>query len=529
MSVALRVTFFAPVSAAPSSMDAVVVSKTMLRAAPAPIPTVPASLSFAIALSVLETDEAADRVTSLEFMFGGARAPFDLSSAFVVTLAMVSANEPAMPTLPLPAPEVASASKLCFVSPALLRIAAARVRPCELTVASVPTTAAFVTVASVMATAAPMFSELASTAEPLPFAVPSVFAEVERVTRPPLVTVRPSAIWASDCEVIIVIAAAAATSTELPPLPLLSSPLFAAGVFVFPESLPLAPEDVLLASERFESALPFTSLPEVSSPLPLAPFALAVASLSVDEEPSAVKLTAPVAARFRSSCESTRWFATVSASERPMPALPPFVAPVAVVVTFAVCVACAVTAPPTLRSGPVPIVALVVTFESEMATWAERAMLPLPAEAPPSAVVVVVSVSFEVSVRLFAPVSVAPLARPALVVSLMTFRAKEAPTPDVLPSLACFASAMALFVWFVREVSETSPLTVTGLVVPAFDVVFEVTTLTAIEPATPTLLPPAPDVACAVKVELPAVTVAVSFGVPVQPVIPKKWVASVLV
>ena len=55
------------------------------------------------------------------------------------------------------------------------------------------------------------------------------------------------------------------------------------------------------------------------------------------------------------------------------------------------------------------------------------------------------------------------------------------------------------------------------------------TTLTAIEPATPTLLPPAPDVACAVKVELPAVTVAVSFGVPVQPVIPKKCVASVLV
>ena len=56
---------------------------------------------------------------------------------------------------------------------------------------------------------------------------------------------------------------------------------------------------MLLASPRFESALPFTSLPEVSSPLPLAPFELAVASLSVVEVPSAVKLTAPVAVRLR--------------------------------------------------------------------------------------------------------------------------------------------------------------------------------------------------------------------------------------
>ena len=95
---------------------------------------------------------------------------------------------------------------------------------------------------------------------------------------------------------------------------------------------------MLLASARFLSALSLT-LPPVLSSLPLAPFELAVASLSVAEEPSAVKLTAPVAARLRSSCESTRWFATVSASERPMPALPPLSAPVAVVVTFAVCVA----------------------------------------------------------------------------------------------------------------------------------------------------------------------------------------------
>ena len=69
-------------------------------------------------------------------------------------------------------------------------------------------------------------------------------------------------------------------------------------------------------------------------------------------------------------------------------ALPPFVAPVVIVFVEAVCVACAVSAPPSVRSAPVPIDAVVVTFESVIATCAESATLPLPAEAPPFAVVV---------------------------------------------------------------------------------------------------------------------------------------------
>src|SRR5579862_8923834 len=46
---------------APESIEAVVVSLTMLIATPAPTPTVPASLSLAIARAVLSTTDAADR------------------------------------------------------------------------------------------------------------------------------------------------------------------------------------------------------------------------------------------------------------------------------------------------------------------------------------------------------------------------------------------------------------------------------------------------------------------------------------
>jgi hypothetical protein len=54
------------------------------------------------------------------------------------------------------------------------------------------------------------------------------------------------------------------------------------------------------------SALPFTSLPLVSPSLSLAPAALASAWVSLDESPSAVKLTSPPAWTLRLSIESTR-------------------------------------------------------------------------------------------------------------------------------------------------------------------------------------------------------------------------------
>ena len=83
--------------------------------------------------------------------------------------------------------------------------------------------------------------------------------------------------------------------------------------------------------------------------------------------------------------------------------------------------------------------------------------------------------------------------------------------PDALPSLDCFASAIALFVWLDVEVSVTSaPLTLAPAGVSTSAMAFAVTMLTAIDPATPTLLPPAPEVACAEKAELPVPGATVS-------------------
>ena len=173
-------------------------------------------------------------------------------------------------------------------------------------------------------------------------------------------SVTPSAIFAIDLAVISAIHAAAATVTFVPPF----SPLFASGVPVEPEPVPAEFCERVLPWPRFASALSLTvgcAEPSPSvAPLPLfsfAPAELAAASVTFADEPSAVKLTLPPAVRSRSSCESTRWLTTASASESPMPALPPFVAPFAFVVTDAVCVASAWSAPPIVIALPVPTVA----------------------------------------------------------------------------------------------------------------------------------------------------------------------------
>ena len=83
--------------------------------------------------------------------------------------------------------------------------------------------------------------------------------------------------------------------------------------------------------------------------------------------------------------------------------------------------------------------------------------------------------------------------------SLTTVSANDAPTPLVLPSLACFAAASVVLARFVVAFRVTSaPLTVAAGVVPSISlVVLFTTTTTAIDPATPTLLPPAPEIAVA--------------------------------
>ena len=143
-----------------------------------------------------------------------------------------------------------------------------------------------------------------------------------------------------------------------------------------------------------------------------------------------------------------------------------------------------------------------MSFEIAMATCAESARLPPPADAPPTAFVVIASVPWAVIVRLVAPVSVEPSARPAALVSLTTLTATAAPMPVVLPSLDCLASAVAWLVRLEVDASVKAPFTTTPVGVVTWALVLLVTTLTAIDPATPTLLPPAPEVAWAEKLEL---------------------------
>ena len=142
--------------------------------------------------------------------------------------------------------------------------------------------------------------------------------------------------------VTIAMATAAATVTVVPPLPPFS-PLFAFGVFL-PAVLPL--ESLVFADVQVRVGLAVHVLvrgvgrPWRSSFFSSAPAELACASVSFEDEPSAREAHGPVRASGSGcSVDSTSWFAIRRASDRPIPALPPFVSPDAVVVVLAFCVA----------------------------------------------------------------------------------------------------------------------------------------------------------------------------------------------
>src|SRR5262249_4574484 len=91
----------------PESIEAVVRSLTMLIETPAPMPTVVASSSLALARAVLSTEAVEERVRGDPFREspGG---PGGMIWVLVVKSAIVSASEPAIPTLPPPPPDVAA-------------------------------------------------------------------------------------------------------------------------------------------------------------------------------------------------------------------------------------------------------------------------------------------------------------------------------------------------------------------------------------------------------------------------------------
>ena len=125
---------------------------------------------------------------------------------------------------------------------------------------------------------------------------------------------------------------ATAAATEMPP-----PEVEADGVGVeAPPEPPLADERLLAL---LRSPLTVSSTPVPGAPADgacAAPLALAVASLSVEDVPSAWKEMAPAAVMLRYAEESTVWFETVTATAAPTAAVEPEAEPDAVVVTEAV-------------------------------------------------------------------------------------------------------------------------------------------------------------------------------------------------
>ena len=165
-----------------------------------------------------------------------------------------------------------------------------------------------------------------------------------------------------------------------------------------------------------------------------APATLAVASLSEDDEPSALNVIAPVAVMSREVMACTVWCAYVTEMEAPTPTLVAWVFPTVVVVTEAVCLALAESAPPIVRRLPDPMLAVVVTLEYVIATTGVIVSFPFE---PFWATVVALSVVVESRVRSCAFASVAELSRPVWVSCVIRLSAKEAPMPNErgVPSL----------------------------------------------------------------------------------------------
>jgi hypothetical protein len=120
-----------------------------------------------------------------------------------------------------------------------------------------------------------------------------------------------------------------------------------------------------------------------------APAAEAAAWLSVFAPPDVVKVTAPTALRLRAVFATTELLARVNATAAPTPAVAPDVSPEALVEIGAVWVAVALRSPP--RESvvvEVPIVAAVLTLESETPTEGASTVVGVPV-APVSASVVI--------------------------------------------------------------------------------------------------------------------------------------------
>ena len=177
-----------------------------LIATAAPMPNVwPVPFTPAFAFAVEDDEDELDTV----------RSPTPASTdavpsivASVLRFAIVSASDPATPTVPPPAPEVASASKACVPAPFTEAVTDT---PSPVTPPA--TSARLVTVPSSIATAAPIAVGPPFVAEPSAVALELVAAADANVTSPPAVSVTPVGRETCVVEVATLTATAAATET----------------------------------------------------------------------------------------------------------------------------------------------------------------------------------------------------------------------------------------------------------------------------------------------------------------------------
>lgn len=188
----------------------------------------------------------------------------------------------------------------------------------------------FKALARVMATPAPMPVLVPRVAEPSAMARASVLAELFKVSAPPALTeIDPTS---EACDAVAACSTATAAATMTAPLE-----VEADGVAVGPDPAPLLDVAVVSAKARWVLTWPFTPpLGAAVEFLSGAPAVDAVPSLSVEDEPVAVNVTAPATVNDRAVEAVTEWLAKVSANAAPVAALEPLVSPVALVITDAV-------------------------------------------------------------------------------------------------------------------------------------------------------------------------------------------------
>src|SRR5882762_178404 len=311
-----RVTLCASSSAAPSPMIAPVPVTPTFTAIDAPMPKLLAPSCCAFAVTVLLTKFCAFSSTSLLPV----TVTLALSAIAAVAWLMptLTASDPATPVSPLLAPETALALKLSLLSASIFSPAAVTsASPIFASVLTTPTLTA-----TPMPTPVPVLSVFAL---PSALVAAPVLLTALRLSAPPDLTVRPSAIVACASVIATVTPAAPATCT----LPSAVSPVALPSVLPAdpldpPDLLPRSSAKLLWLCTWLLMPPPWSLLSFAVAALLSPPATLAFACDLLPAVVRALKLTAPSASILRAVPAMALSVATVSAIEMPTPVSPDF-------------------------------------------------------------------------------------------------------------------------------------------------------------------------------------------------------------